>query len=75
MAIIYLDIDKVKCYAKTNKLMVDISKCKSDDEITDTVINYFEMGSAILNGAVVVRQYNAIIVEIKKTNRKLFSDG
>lgn len=72
MAIIYLDIDKVKCYAKTNKLMVDISKCKSDDEITDTVINYFEMGSAILNGAVVVRQYNAIIVEIKKQIENYF---
>ena len=72
MAIIYLEIDKVKSYENTNKLIVHISKCKSDDEITDTVINYFEMGSAILNGAVVVRQYNAIIVEIKKQIENYF---
>lgn len=74
MAIIYLDIDKVKCYSKSEKLTLDISKCKNDNEIIDLIKKTMK-----LNG-VVVCQYDAIIIEIKKQienyikiNKKNFS--
>lgn len=74
MAIIY--IDKVKCYS-------DISG-KNDNEIIDIIRRRFEIGGTSLNEAIVngviVYQYDAIIVEIKKQienyikiNKKNFS--
>lgn len=79
MAIIYLDIDKVKYYSKSEELLLDISKCKNDNEIIDLTKKYYESKGVMLNG-VVVCQYDAIIIEIKKQienyikiNKKNFS--